>query len=121
MIALFFPKKIGRVAYLIRMVIFILLAAPVSLEMARVEEEDYVPSLSLLLVSVAALIFWFMYIVRPRCRDCGWSPLIAIISFVPFLNLCLWIALLFPSSIRAEDEKGPIQPPQPTRAKDPRG
>ncbi|WP_221033098.1 DUF805 domain-containing protein [Actomonas aquatica] len=105
MMTLLFPRKIDRIAYLIRMLIFVFLCAPVSLEMARVEEEEYVPSLSLLLVSFIALIYWFMFIVRPRCRDCGWSPWISIVSFVPFLNLCLWIALLFPSSISARDEK----------------
>jgi uncharacterized membrane protein YhaH (DUF805 family) len=105
MIALLFPKKIGRIAYFIRLVIFIIVIAPVSLEIAKVEDEEYVPTLSVLLSALVALVYWFLYIVRPRCRDCGWSPWLAVVTFVPFLNLCLWIALLFPGSISAERKK----------------
>jgi uncharacterized membrane protein YhaH (DUF805 family) len=83
-----FPKKIGRLEYLIR-----LLVCALAIGYLVVFQDATEPRIALL-----ALAIWHyavFFVLWPRLRDCGMTGMWVVLSLVPLIFVGLSIALLF--------------------------
>lgn len=108
----FFPSRIARLSYLFRALLFGAATCPLS---AMLNEESTASSLKvvgLLLLAVASIGYWLVYIIRPRCKDAGMGWGWIFLVFVPLVNVGFSLILLFSRSKPSLDEEKPSQAPE---------
>jgi uncharacterized membrane protein YhaH (DUF805 family) len=85
----FFPKRLSRLPYFIRFILFKLV--DVSFYATDFKDIPWYYTLFYLLL----LYYTIRYVVVPRARDCGWPWWIALFVMVPFIGIVAGLALLF--------------------------
>jgi hypothetical protein len=94
-VATIFPKFIGRISYILRLLLVIALY---EFGVFFIHQFPVGPALRLamILILVAAFLGYLLfYIVLPRLRDFGLPPLALILFLIPILNTLLALGLMF--------------------------
>jgi hypothetical protein len=95
LVALLFPKRLGRVSYFIRNCVLLLLSWGL-LGGFLPNESDEIATILLLL----AFVYSTFWVVLPRMRDLSMRPFWLILMMVPVLNMVFGLVLMFrPSAI----------------------
>lgn len=102
----FLPSRIGRLSYLLRLLIFSVATLPLIVVFDEVENAAAsLGDLWLLLLAVALIGYWLVYIVRPRCKDAGMHGTWIFLVFVPLVNIGFELILLFSKTKPVLEEK----------------
>lgn len=99
MIRLLFPARIARLNYLVRNFLFGAATWPLADPWEDAQKAPFaLRDLWLALLSLALVAYWFVSIVRPRCRDAGMHWAWGFLIFLPFVNVVFALVLLFSRS-----------------------
>ena len=119
-----FPRQLRRLPFCIRLGFFLLLP-PLSRPLFRILREsspdvfqDSVFRSLLTLLCVVLTLYILIFVVVPRVRDIGMSPLAGLLSLIPLINILFLLFILFaPSGWRlgiATQMVRPMRPPNPS-------
>lgn len=104
-----FPRKIGRLSYLLRNIILTALSWPIYDDLEQLASQHLeLADWGLITLAILAPIYFLLFIVLPRCRDRGLGWGTALLLFVPFVNIGISLLLLFGRSMPEEDVNAPI-------------
>jgi uncharacterized membrane protein YhaH (DUF805 family) len=89
-----FPRRIGRVSFLVRYVLFLLAAVIASVLLKAGEGKIVLLSLAILIL-LFALFYFIRFILVARVRDTGLHTAFALLILVPLVNFLFVLVLLF--------------------------
>ena len=94
-----FPKRIGRVSFLVRFILFLVAATVAAVLVSLGWVQAGVGNVVLPLLAVLILLFTLFYFIRyaliARVRDLGLHAVFTLLIFIPLFNFLFLLALLF--------------------------
>ncbi len=103
-----FPARLGRLSYFGRFVLFSLGTSPLAAFFDQEVGATFsINDLWLLLLGLALIGYWLVWIVRPRCKDAGMHWAWMFLMLVPLLNVVIGLILLFSRTKLVLEEKRP--------------
>jgi len=98
-----FPEKIERLQYLVRCLIYV-----AALEISNAilfplwKHGGILRWLIVIFVVIPVVLFKFPFLDIPRLRSMGWSPWLALLCFVPLVNVIMQTLLFFVPERRSD-------------------
>jgi uncharacterized membrane protein YhaH (DUF805 family) len=94
MISFFFPHRLARISFLLRVIIIDIVALPATL---NIYNDQY--SIGDAIIMLLALTYAVFYIYLPRLRDAAIPVWLLILAVVPIVSKLFVLLLLFKSSV----------------------
>lgn len=98
---LLFPNTLGRISFIIRDLLCTVILHVLTLNSDEFEGTD--EDLLLILAALALILYWLVFVVRPRCKGLGFSGWCALVVCVPPLSASFSLMLIFTRSITPID------------------
>ena len=115
MINILFPSRIARLNYLFRTILFVATTWPLKDVLDQAQKHALaVSDLLIVILALALCVYWFLWIVRPRCRDAGMHWAWGFLILVPFINVLFGLVLLFTRSTLTRPTEEPNKSPEAT-------
>ena len=95
MLRVLFPKRIGRLSYIIRIVPYSMLNAYFEPLAATLTLGLSLRNISLALLALVSIFYGVFYIILPRVRDADLPRTSMICVLIPFVNIAYGFLLLF--------------------------
>jgi uncharacterized membrane protein YhaH (DUF805 family) len=100
-----FPKQIGRLSYLVRIVLFSIVASSFEPLSESISPGLSARNMALALFALAVIAYGFIYVILPRVRDADLPRTSMILALIPIVNLGYGLLLLFKRSAVQVDVK----------------
>jgi hypothetical protein len=91
---LLFPNRIGRLAYLARVLSLVAIHLGITYALLHLPLDYRLRFLLMAAWVLVMMLYFFGFVVVPRLRHFGLPPLAVILCFVPFVNALVLAALL---------------------------